>query len=84
MAANVAVAEPTLTGRVTAAWPSFALTASWELLTRQIRSSAPANDSQAPREVGDGKGLAAGLNLRDGMLLPGSGDGSARPRDLQR
>lgn len=34
LAANVAVAEPTLTGRVIAAWPSFALTASYELLTR--------------------------------------------------
>jgi hypothetical protein len=33
LAANVAVAEPTLIGRVIAAWPSFALTASYELLT---------------------------------------------------
>jgi hypothetical protein len=42
LAANVAVAEPTLIGRVIAAWPSFALTASYELLTRQVRrSSAP-------------------------------------------
>ena len=39
-AANVAVAEPTLIGRVVAAWPWFALTASYELLTRQVRSSA--------------------------------------------
>src|SRR5690349_1082989 len=48
LAANVAVAEPSMTGRVIAAWPSFALTASWELLTRQVRSSAPAGDSEAP------------------------------------
>jgi uncharacterized protein DUF2637 len=42
LAANVAVAEPTLIGRVIAVWPSFALTASYELLTRQVRrSSAP-------------------------------------------
>lgn len=40
LAANVAVAEPTLIGRVIAAWPSFALTASYELLTRQVRRSA--------------------------------------------
>jgi hypothetical protein len=40
LAANVAVAEPTLIGRVLAAWPSFALTASYELLTRQVRSGA--------------------------------------------
>jgi Protein of unknown function (DUF2637) len=40
LAANVAVAEPTLIGRVIAAWPSFALTASYELLTRQVRRGA--------------------------------------------
>jgi hypothetical protein len=40
LAANVAVAEPTLIGRVIAAWPSFALTASYELLTRQVRRSS--------------------------------------------
>jgi hypothetical protein len=40
LAANVAVAEPTLIGRVIAAWPSFALTASYELLTRQVRCGA--------------------------------------------
>jgi hypothetical protein len=40
LAANIAVAEPTLVGRVIAAWPSFALTASFELLTRQVRRSA--------------------------------------------
>src|SRR6478752_3442545 len=39
LAANVAVAEPTLTGRVIAAWPSFALIGSYELLMRQIRSA---------------------------------------------
>jgi hypothetical protein len=40
LGANIAVAEPTLTGRVIAAWPSFALTASYELLMRQVRQSA--------------------------------------------
>jgi len=40
LAANVAVAQPTLIGRVIAAWPSFALTASYELLTRQVRRTA--------------------------------------------
>src|SRR5215471_4720933 len=40
LAANVAVAEPSLIGRVIAAWPSFALTASFELLTRQVRRGA--------------------------------------------
>jgi Protein of unknown function (DUF2637) len=40
LAANVAVAEPTATGRVIAAWPSFALIGSYELLMRQIRDGA--------------------------------------------
>jgi Protein of unknown function (DUF2637) len=75
LAANVAVAEPTLTGRVIAAWPSFALTASWELLTQQVRRSAP---------VGDGQGPATGLAKRAAMPRPGSGNGSALPRELQQ
>src|SRR5690349_4050315 len=45
LAANVAVAEPTLIGRVIAAWPSFALTASFELLTRQVRRGAAGKDA---------------------------------------
>jgi hypothetical protein len=36
LAANVAVAEPTATGRVIAAWPSFALITAYELLMRQV------------------------------------------------
>ena len=42
LAANVAVAEPTATSRVIAAWPSFALIASYELLMRQVRRAADA------------------------------------------
>jgi hypothetical protein len=40
LTANVAVAQPTVTGRVIAAWPSFALIGSYELLMRQIRATA--------------------------------------------
>jgi hypothetical protein len=40
LAANVAVAQPTATGRVIAAWPSFALIGSYELLMRQVRCAA--------------------------------------------
>jgi hypothetical protein len=40
LAANVAVAEPTATGRVIAAWPSFALIGSYGLLMRQVRLAA--------------------------------------------
>ena len=50
LAANVAVAEPTQIGRVIAAWPSFALTASYELLTRQVRRSAAGKDAQHQRQ----------------------------------
>jgi Recombinase len=42
-AAKVPVAEPTATGRVIAAWPSFALIAAYELLMRQVRRSAAAS-----------------------------------------
>lgn len=52
LAANVAVAQPTLIGRVIAAWPSFALTASYELLTRQVRrgaGDAVGDDEHSPR-----------------------------------
>jgi hypothetical protein len=53
LAANVAVAEPCLIGRVIAAWPSFALTASYELLTRQARHGAAQADSgdAQPRQL---------------------------------
>jgi hypothetical protein len=43
LAANVAVAAPTATGRVIAAWPSFALIAAYELLMRQVHRSAAAS-----------------------------------------
>jgi len=49
LAANVAVAEPALIGRVIAAWPSFALTASFELLTRQVRRGAASRDAHHQR-----------------------------------
>jgi hypothetical protein len=48
LAANVAVAEPTATGRVIAAWPSFALIAANELLMRQVRRGAPASGGAQP------------------------------------
>jgi hypothetical protein len=40
LAANMAVAEPTLYGRLIAAWPSFALIGAYELLMRQVRQAA--------------------------------------------
>jgi hypothetical protein len=53
LAANVAVAEPSMTGRVIAAWPSFALIGSYELLMRQVRRTAPGvsrSSDKAPTE----------------------------------
>jgi Protein of unknown function (DUF2637) len=47
LAANVAVAEPTVTGTVIAAWPSFALIASYELLMWHVRRAA---DASVPRQ----------------------------------
>ncbi len=49
LAANVAVAEPTMTGRVIAAWPSFSLIAAYELLMRQVRRAADAAASGRSR-----------------------------------
>lgn len=83
LAANVAMAEPTLIGRIIATCPSFALTVSYELLTRQVRNSAPAGDSQAAREVSDWHGPIAGLTVRDAVPRARSGDGSAPSRELQ-
>jgi hypothetical protein len=45
LAADVAVAEPTATGRIIAAWPSFSLIAAYELLMRQVRCAAEASSS---------------------------------------
>ena len=51
LAANAAVAEPTMVGRMIAAWPSFALTASYQLLTRQVRASAAHADDTRVRQA---------------------------------
>jgi hypothetical protein len=86
LAANVAVAEPTLIGRVIAAWPSFALTASYELLTRQVRRGAADEDSrdERPRRApaarpAAGRSAAPGLTL----VLPPQ-RGSRAGGDLRR
>jgi hypothetical protein len=90
LAANVAVAEPSLIGRVIAAWPSFALTASYELLTRQVRRGAAQPDigdkqSQRRRTVPvpvARRVSATGLRL---VPPPELGKGGGRPSgELQR
>jgi hypothetical protein len=75
LAANVAVAEPTATGRVIAAWPSFALIASYELLMRQVRRAAEAGMSRQ-RSGGSEAGQKARNRLVgsvSGCLMPGEG-----------
>ncbi|MBB4930688.1 hypothetical protein F4561_001508 [Lipingzhangella halophila] len=41
LAANIAVADPTVWSRIIHAWPSFALIGSYELLMRQFRANSP-------------------------------------------
>jgi hypothetical protein len=50
LAANVAVADPTLIARVIAAWPSFALIGAYEMLMGQVRQgrAAQAVDEEEP------------------------------------
>ena len=83
LAANVAVAEPTLIGRVIAAWPSFALTASFELLTRQVRRGAAGEDAQdqRPRDPQPARPAAAGGVSAPGLRAVGpsrAGQGTQR------
>ncbi len=82
LGANVAVAEPSLIGRIIAAWPSLALIGSYELLMSQIRRSAegraqtqdllawtsdPAADAgPTPVERQDNRGDAELLDERNG------------------
>jgi hypothetical protein len=93
LAANVAVAEQTATGRVIAAWPSFALIAAYELLMRQIRRSAAAGgkpeDAKAGRRISRPEGRDENVEHlgrhpsspnRHGERSGGPGAG----RDLQR
>src|ERR1700733_10413561 len=82
LAANVAVAEPTMVGRVIAAWPSFALTASYELLTRQIRASAATHVGGNIRAMQASARLHAArreARAGDRAPVPGACTGSAVP-----
>ena len=58
LAANVAVAEPTVYGRLIAAWPSFALIGAYELLMRQIRHAAAGTRSEREARVVGGRAAA--------------------------
>ena len=60
LAANVAVAEPTATGRIIAAWPSLSLIAAYELLMRQVRQAAEAGPSKRRGQSSRSAATAAG------------------------
>ena len=64
LAANVAVAEPTVTGRVIAAWPSFSLIAAYELLMRQVRRVAESAASERRSQPSSGP-VASAAAARD-------------------
>src|SRR5690606_37213500 len=53
LGANIAVAEPSLIGRLIAAWPSAALIGSYELLMSQVRRASARGLAVAQREVGE-------------------------------
>jgi hypothetical protein len=72
LGANVAVAEPTVYGRVIAAWPSFALIAAYELLMRQIRLVAVM--TEADRGIGAAGRVVPAAERRSGVRpLPVAG-----------
>ena len=84
LTANVAVAEPTATGRVVAAWPSFALIASYELLMRQVRRAAEAGMSRQRSGGVRSRPEGAQSAGRPGVRLPDAGRGPAgRGREAQ-
>jgi Protein of unknown function (DUF2637) len=85
LAANVAVAEPTVTGRVIAAWPSFALIGSYELLMRQVRAAPAASPRQRPKRSGYSQAVEP-ARKRDAAASPKSARTGERlaGSDLQR
>jgi uncharacterized protein DUF2637 len=76
LAANVAVAEPTMTGRGIAAWPSFSLIAAYERLMRQVRrvADSAASKRSARRSAGPAaqaaKASAASEWVTSGVVIP--------------
>jgi hypothetical protein len=78
LGANVAVAEPTACGRVIAAWPSLALIGGYELLMRQVRHLAAAEDA-APAGGLDSAATvrrsARGRSTAQGSVPTGRGEG---------
>lgn len=87
LAANVAVAEPTVTGRVIAAWPSFSLIAAYELLMRQVRRVTESPMSGRPTQRSPGPATKAAIASAGQRISTSSAvapKGRADGRDSQR
>jgi hypothetical protein len=83
LAANVAVAEPTATGRVIAAWPSFALIAPYELLMRQVRRAAEAGAPRQRSGVVRSRPAGASSGDRTPVRRPAGVEPAGRGREAQ-
>jgi hypothetical protein len=68
LAANVAVAEPSLAGRIIAAWPSLALIGAYEMLMRMIRQYATARADRHPKAVNERVPLNDASGMRGQQL----------------
>jgi hypothetical protein len=79
LGANVAVAEPTLIGRVIAAWPSFALIGAYEMLMNQIRRSAGQRAQGGRLAEGTGGVVFSEADAVDDEESVGASDGVAAP-----
>ncbi|WP_433177439.1 DUF2637 domain-containing protein [Actinoallomurus sp. CA-150999] len=80
LAANVEVAEPTVVGRVIAAWPSFAFVGAYHLLQGQLRSRLSDPGGQDDSVVDDAEPEpAAGESVPEGP-----GDDVSEVPDLRR
>jgi hypothetical protein len=91
LAANVAVAQQTVPGRVIAAWPSFALIGAYELLMRQVRGCAPSRGQQQAKSALSSSGRERGVGAVPRQRPPASDPArggkravDAASRDLQR
>lgn len=60
LGANIAIAEPSLIGRIIAAWPSAALIGSYELLMCQIRRAADEGSVGEPSDTTETAGSVSG------------------------
>lgn len=83
LAANVAVADPTMWSRIIHAWPSFALIGAYELLMREFRTTARSvrtayaggqqnTASAAPEHAGDLEPVTGGAETGLRVVSPGS------------